>query len=291
MNSHSPDTMIRGTLLNKRVFSALNEDVDFTAHNHDYFEIVITIENNFIHTVNGKSFRPKNGDIVILRPSDVHSAKPLDEERPRKLRDIYVSRELMEETCNSLSPALYEQIIDSPPENPPQFNMPPNRVQGLNDLLKFPFFINIDTVNTTDTERLEIIKKSITAEILGAYVYENFRNETKMPECIVRLLSALQNPQFAKLKIGTMATELGYSQKYLNKRFKAYFGKTIEKYLIDSRVDKSIPLLLQTDMTTEKIALSLGWNNANNYTIAFKRLYGIPPLRYRTKYKLKGDKV
>lgn len=273
------EALIPKKFLGRNTFSAVNESTDFSAHSHDYFEIVLTLESNFIHTVNGKSSRPKTGDTFILRPSDVHSARPIDDTQPHILRDIYVSCALMEDACNSLSPFLYAQLLALPANRPLQFHLSPSQLSHLNSLLKYPFFINDNAVN--DSERLEMVKKAVVTEVLGTYIYEDLVSENKMPECLTKLLDALQSRRFAQLKIEDMATELGYSHTYLCKRFSAYFGKTIERYLIDRRIDESVPLLLQTDLPVYKIANSLGWEKASNYSIAFRQLYGVSPQVYR----------
>ncbi|MCQ2744743.1 MAG: hypothetical protein MJ230_08165, partial [bacterium] len=59
-------------------YTAINRGMVIPLERHEHFETVITLNNNFIHTVNGISFRPEVGDVVILRPQDCHSAKPID---------------------------------------------------------------------------------------------------------------------------------------------------------------------------------------------------------------------
>lgn len=207
----------------ERVFSAYNDSIDFTAHCHDYFEVIIAIDNNFIHTVNGKSYQPKNGDVIILRPSDVHSAHAVEESLPRMLRDIYIPVELLKESCEGLSGSLYAQLLSE--EQPPQFHLSPGQLAGLHARLKYPVFSNIDIAPAGNTERLRMIEKAVVTELLGIYIFEAFLDDNKMPDCLVKLLDALQSHRFAQLKIEEMAAELGYSHTYLCKRFSAYFGK------------------------------------------------------------------
>ncbi len=265
------------------LFSAINDDVNFIPHSHRFYEIAITLENNFQHTINGKTHRPEKGEAVILRPDDIHSALP-DEGMPHKLRDIYIPCELFEEICGTLSPSFLEEIIKKDRVNPPVFYLTENELRSLSSRLETPFFINDDSQNLSFSYP-GVIKKAIISELLGIYCSNQLKKANYMPECIIKLLNAFQSPKFRELPISEMAYELGYSHNYLCARFKACFGKTIQEFLIERKTEKAAALLKDTDLSVDAISKELGWSKTSCFIRNFSRSYGLTPLQYRKKYK------
>lgn len=262
-----------------QLFSAVNEDVDFPLHSHDHYEIVITLENNFQHTINGKTHQPEKGEIVILRPGDTHSAKPLNE-KSHRIRDIYAPKSFFEEICKNLDASLLSEIILKDQHNPPLFIISENEMHLLNDRLKTPLFIG-ELPLGTDFSYPEIIKKAIISELLGIYCSKQLKKEKYIPTCVTKLLNAFQNSDFVQLPISEMAYELGYSHNYICAQFKDCFGKTIQQFLIEQKLEKATILLKATDMSVENIAKNLGWNKTSSFIRNFSSVYGKTPLQYK----------
>ncbi len=266
-----------------QLFSAINDDVDFTSHSHDHYEIVITLENNFLHTINGKTHHPKKGEIVILRPGDVHSAQAVKGE-PHKIRDIYIPKRLFEEICSNLSPSLLNEGILKDNAYPPLFYVSENEIRALNERLKTPLFLD-ELPLTTDFSYPDIIKKSIISELLGIYCSNQLKKEKYIPDCITKLLNAFQNSEFTEQSIHQMAYDLGYSHNYLCAQFKECFGKTIQQFLTYKKMEKAAALLTETQMSVESISKALGWNKTSSFIRNFRETYGYTPLQYRKSYR------
>ena len=65
------------------------------------------------------------------------------------------------------------------------------------------------------------------------------------------------------------------------KLFKKYVSKTPGEYLIFYRIQKSIELLTDTNMSTTEISYATGFSSASHYTKTFRELMGCTPLKYR----------
>lgn len=267
-----------------QLFSAINDDVDFEQHMHDHYEIVIAIENNFYHTINGKTHQPDKGEIVILRPGDIHGAQPI-KNKPHKIRDIYVPKRYFEDICRNLSSNLLKDIILTDPINPPSFTLSENAIHSINNRLSTPLFTG-ELPPVADFTYPEVIKKAIISELLGIYCSKQLKREKYIPDCITKLLNACQNPDFAELQISEMAYELGYSHNYLCAQFKDCFGKTIQQFLIERKIEKAAVLLRETRMSVESISKSLGWNKTSSFIRNFSSAYGQTPLQYRKNHRI-----
>ena len=82
---------------------------DNSYHSHEYYEIFYIIDGQIEHEVNGVTDVLKTGDIVFLRPHDVHTFK-------RKSSDFCIHRDVItqqahyEKTCNYRVVYIYDGI-------------------------------------------------------------------------------------------------------------------------------------------------------------------------------------
>lgn len=81
-----------------------------------------------------------------------------------------------------------------------------------------------------------------------------------------------------------ISNHLGLNKCYFCNLFKKETGKTYSQFLNEVRIEKSKNLLIQSNLSTLEVALSVGYNNQNYFTIAFKRITGTTPLKYKNKF-------
>ncbi len=261
-------------------YTAINRGMIIPLERHEHFETVITLKNNFIHTVNGISFRPEVGDVVILRPQDCHSANPIDDTAEHVCRDIYIDPKLFKEACDYISPTLFIKIMTG--KNPPSFHLDESELTSFEQSVDFSYLYAM----AKDYEVYKSVKRIVACSLIGLYVKKSFGSEKAVPECIEKLLLKLQQGTSGRINITETAKEIGYSPDYLNRLFREYFGKSIEQYIIECRIYDSLTLLLQTDMSVNEIALKMGWECTGNYINHFKKIYNTTPAKYRKNKKI-----
>lgn len=226
---------------------------------------------------------PIRGDTVILRPGDTHSAYPNeDEDKGHRVCDIYVSKTLFTEICNNLDSELFQKISQLP--DPPMFHLTGRYLHDFECRITFPFLGDTLTPKAEDEKLLEIVKKSIVTELVGQYVYNYFNTQRALPACLINLIRHFHNPAYQDASIESIAAFIGYSHTYLCRTFREYFGKTIQEYIQEERVEKSI-VLLQSGLSVKQIAARLGWKNTNNYINAFRKIYNVTPGKYKNDTK------
>ena len=74
-------------------------------------------------------------------------------------------------------------------------------------------------------------------------------------------------------------------QKYLSKLFKNYIGQGFIEYVTNKRIEKAKKLLANTNYTISEIAEQVAYEDANYFSVVFKRNVGITPREYRMKYQ------
>ena len=85
------------------------------------------------------------------------------------------------------------------------------------------------------------------------------------------------------LTLEEMADYLGLNKCYFCQLFKRETGKTYSQFLNELRIEKSKELLENTNLSILDIALTVGYNNQNHYSMAFKKLTGTTPKNYKNR--------
>ncbi|MEU5160987.1 AraC family transcriptional regulator [Streptomyces sp. NPDC020875] len=85
--------------------------------------------------------------------------------------------------------------------------------------------------------------------------------------------------------VAGLAAGTGVSRAALARHFTEQVGEPPMAYLASWRVDTAADLLLGTDDTVERIARRVGYANAFALSVAFKRLRGLSPTRYRARLR------
>ncbi len=87
------------------------------------------------------------------------------------------------------------------------------------------------------------------------------------------------------LSLDDIANEVFISSSYISTLFKKYKGLNFSEYLIKLRIEKSIELLINTDMKVYEISNSIGYSNSQYFSVLFKNYTGFTPSQFRTKNK------
>ena len=88
-----------------------------------------------------------------------------------------------------------------------------------------------------------------------------------------------------RLTINTISKSTGISPSSLYSLFHKSLNCTINEYINKTRVEKAAELLKHTDLSMEEISQKVGFSSAAYFTINFKKVYNMPPLKYKKTYK------
>lgn len=81
--------------------------------------------------------------------------------------------------------------------------------------------------------------------------------------------------------IQDLSKQLVISPKKLTRGFRLVFGDTPYCYHRKLTLRRAASMLLETERTVSEIAYMSGYSNPSNFCTAFKRCYGMTPLKYR----------
>ena len=81
--------------------------------------------------------------------------------------------------------------------------------------------------------------------------------------------------------------ELGYDYSYLSNLFSSVEGITIEKYIINQKIEKVKELLVYDELTLNEISYQLAYSSVQHLSSQFKKVTGLTPSHFK---KLKENK-
>ena len=91
--------------------------------------------------------------------------------------------------------------------------------------------------------------------------------------------------RFSDLRIGAIAQEFGYHEKYLSAVFSQTEGVTLKKYIKQQRLKEAKRLLLESDYTVTEVAYYLNFASPHNFSRFFKLGTGKTPLEWRDEMR------
>lgn len=93
-------------------------------------------------------------------------------------------------------------------------------------------------------------------------------------------VAMLQNPEI-NWSLASLAGSVESSPFHLTRMFHKQLGVPLHRYLLSSRIARSLDLLLDTNLEITSIALDLGFSSHSHFSSAFRRMVGTTPSAFR----------
>jgi AraC family transcriptional regulator len=84
-----------------------------------------------------------------------------------------------------------------------------------------------------------------------------------------------------------LSRELRHDYSYLSNLFSSVEGTTIEKYVINQKIEKAKELLVYDELTLSEISWQLGYSSVQHLSNQFKKVTGLSPSHFK---QLKDNK-
>lgn len=96
-----------------------------------------------------------------------------------------------------------------------------------------------------------------------------------------KALTLIQDHLSDPLSVEELASRLGTNKVKITAIFRARVGMSLAEYAMDLRLNLSKQYVGETDMRIQQIAQLAGYQNAGDFTRAFRRRFGVAPLKFR----------
>ncbi|QMV43671.1 response regulator [Cohnella cholangitidis] len=117
---------------------------------------------------------------------------------------------------------------------------------------------------------------------VGRLIREN--REATVPRMFEQAKNWIREHLKEDVSLNGLAMHLHLSPKYLSSRFKQVTGECFADYLTRVRFERARELLLDSERKVGEVAESVGFGDANYFSIAFKKNTGFTPTEFRKRY-------
>lgn len=245
-----------------------NSGKKYEYHYHEFYKILICISGNVNYNIEGRSYRLKPYDIVLVNRNDIHKPEVTAGEDYERVI-FYISQEYLENHQK------YEYDLA-------QIFLRARDAHS--DVLRFPAMIN--------TGLMEIVDKIEENADSNAYAHELYANVLFMEfmillnraclntgDCfshnitynqkMIDILKYINEHLGEELSIDELAEHFYISKYHMMRQFKDETGYTIHQYITEKRILEARSLMM-AGMSATKACFECGFKDYSTFSRAFK---------------------
>lgn len=252
-------------------------------HWHSELELVVIQKGRGIVSVDLHSRQVSAGDIVIIRPGQLHSIRQ-DDNHSMEYENILLKSSLLSSGEDDLCFARYLQPLLYG-EHPCETFLTP----ALSYYAEVSGCIRqIDVLRSQRPEGYHLAVKGLLFCFFYLLVSNEQKkdparmNQTKSLEKIKTILKYVEDHYFEPITIEAMAELTCYSKSHFMKFFKSRMGTGFIEYLNDYRLTMAAQMLKNSDESVLSVAEQSGFENLSYFNRLFKRKYGLSPGKWRS---------
>ena len=261
-----------------------------TYHCHDYFQIWYVAKGAFRHTVSNRRFEIKQGDIFVIPPFTLHSIDIPPEQNIEiygcEFMPSFINERFEEKPMEPLffDVAYLEYFLsrdDSAQSKITLEHITEMRVRHvLQEMLaeyerRSPFFQIVLKSN------LLLLLSMLIREINKDLVQEGYEKTEKYRSIMTGVIDYIHAAYHEDLHLDTLCSLAKLSRSTFCSIFKAWTGKTFNRYLADLRIFHALTMLKQPELSVTDVCYAIGFNELSYFCRIFKKYTGISPTSYR----------
>lgn len=258
----------------KSRYCASRINIESQLHSHEFYEFSICVEGAFenFYNLDSKQIIEK-GMFFLARVGEAHKINQLKDSFFFR-DDVYVTKKKMKKICNAFSDTLFDKINQI--EGPIICSLDYDKLKSISDTVNKLSSMG-EATNDTEEEHSFLVTRLLNI------VYKKYlsKKEPSLPKWLLEVRESISRPENFIIPLADLLENSFYSRSYISIAFKKYTGETIVEYRNRMKVNYSLSMLAENSMSINVIAGLLGWDNPNNYIIAFKKVYGVTPLQYK----------
>lgn len=237
------------------------------------FVLFFLLNGELTFQVNGKEHTIRTNDIALFMPYEIHSII-LTSPSTRALTFL-VENEFIQRLCSDINAIKLRQNILRFSEDDPVYQKVCSNLAG----------IIFNTMKTDTCSRLKMLEGMTAAlitiiESMGEK-HLDASESSVAAERVQNILNYVNRNYTDKVTLTSIAEHMGLHPQYFSAFFKEHFHMTFTDYMMNLRIGKSLPALINTKDSILDIALANGFESQKTYSAAFKRKNNVTPTEYR----------
>lgn len=263
----------------------LNEDTPYTVrtgklnsfleHRHADVEIYYVLSGEANVVINKKNRTIKRGDIALVLPMQSHGTHKSDDNQTfMAIFGVSLLKKFFAPFTNREFISSVYTLTDSDED------------KKIKEILEETS--RLSKINEQDVELL------ITSNLyrICAFLLDKLcvKDQVKLEdltqiEALEKALDLVHYNYFEPISVDDGAKVTGYGKSNFCKIFKKVTGCTFHEFLNKRRIEVSLGLLTQSNMTVTEISQEVGFSEPKTFCRVFREIKGITPLKYKKQQK------
>lgn len=254
------------------------KDTQFQFHYHNFNKLVIFISGNVTYLIEGKAYKLKPFDILLINNNDIHKAV-IDPDNVYERIIIWVNSDFLIKHNNGCNLLTCFELASK--QNFNLLRLSEDWISNIKDLL-----FKLESASKDKDFACEILKSSLFLEFM-VYINRLFLGNKNIKELsdieydknISSILNYINENLSEDLSIDTLSSKFYMSKYHLMHKFKIQTGYTIHSYILHKRLIMSNSLIKAGKNITDA-CVECGFNDYSNFVRAFKKTFGLSPKNY-----------
>lgn len=252
---------------------------EFEYHYHDFNKIIIFIKGNVTYMIEGKAYKLKPWDLLIIGQGQIH--KPIIDSKEEYERFIIwfdpamVSKHSRDHTnllmCFELAARREINLMRISNDSLIKIK---NIVQELIEAEQEPAFGHDVLKSALLLQLLIILNRLFVREEAITHSQDILYDKN-----ITEVLTYINQHLNEDLSIPVLASKCFLSKYHLMRKFKSYTGYTLHQYILQKRLYRAKSMLSNGESMTT-ISQKAGFNDYSTFVRAFKKEFGLSPREY-----------
>ena len=252
-------------------------------HTHEFAEVILILSGSIRHVVNGEPCKLHAGNLVFIRPSDVHCFQPIDR-TPCELVNFAFSLELLLSLSKYVENDSFMHRFTAP-VLPPSFELSRADADEMGSQL---LRLNSGGLEPISVTKIKI--KIILADLFTKFFLEEtyILQEQQIPDWLEELCIEMQHPENFIKGLKRMQKISCCTPEHLCKSFRKYLNRTPTEFINELRINYAARQLIESRDEIMGIAIDLNFKSLSRFYHLFKKYYGVSPAKYRRQSRQKN---
>ena len=233
---------------------------NYPLHFHNFFELEYILSGEGTTYINNTPFKISAGSLIFITPTDFQS--------------IEVTSPIEVINFNFASDWIDKSIVHYCESATVLKNIRNNNI--------------LSALNEFDSKlpHSELCIRSYLNAILVEILRQNIQySNDSQKEISHRIAHYIKMHHSEKITLESIAKTFGYSPNYISAVFSKSHNTTLKQFIITTRLEHSIKMLVSTNTSVTSICFECGFSSFPNFLRTFKTTYNMTPSEYRKKFK------
>lgn len=259
-------------------FHYARKDLDFSppeiVHTHDYYELFLVEQGRTRHWINGVEETLETGDMVFIRPADIHAFQA-DPQTGCRIMNVMFSAQTANHIVTRYGDDFAGRMFWSDGDLPVTVRMNGAQRERAINL--------IQSMRSTrrSLARIEHFLLSVMTHVLD----EAATIHDRAPTWLVTACQEARRPEIFRRGAAGFVASAGRGHEHVCRQARRFLGVSPTEYVNRIRMQHAAMLLAGTRQTMQEVAQDCGIENLSHFHRLFREIYGTTPRHYRQRRK------